>query len=126
MNALTNKVAIITGASSGIGYATALLFAQAGAKVVVNGRRKAELDGLVARIEAAAGAAVAVAGDVKDEELASALVEVAVSRFGGLDIAFNNAGAAGAVGPVPEVTLTDWRDTLDTNLTSAFLGAKSL
>ncbi|HEX5514925.1 MAG TPA: SDR family oxidoreductase [Gammaproteobacteria bacterium] len=124
MNALTNKVAIITGASSGIGYATALLFAQAGAKVIVNGRRKAELDALVARIEAADGEAVAVAGDVKDEELARALVEVAVSRFGGLDIAFNNAGAAGAVGPVPEVTLTDWRDTLDTNLTSAFLGAK--
>lgn len=70
MKPLTNKVAIITGASSGIGYATALLFAQEGAKLVVNARRKAELDALVERIAVAGGEAIAVAGDVKDEELA--------------------------------------------------------
>jgi NAD(P)-dependent dehydrogenase (short-subunit alcohol dehydrogenase family) len=61
---------------------------------------------------------------VRDEALARALVDAAVSRFGGLDIAFNNAGVAGAVGPVPEVALTDRRDTVETNLTSTFLGAK--
>jgi NADP-dependent 3-hydroxy acid dehydrogenase YdfG len=61
MNALTNKVAIITGASSGIGYAAALLFAQEGAKVVVSARRTAELNALVARIEAADGEAIAIA-----------------------------------------------------------------
>ena len=124
MNALINKVAIVTGASSGIGYATALLFAQEGAKVVASARRQAELDALVAQIKEAGGQAVAVAGDVKEESLAKALVETAVDRFGGLDVAFNNAGSSGAMGPVPDVSLTGWRDTLDTNLTSAFLGAK--
>jgi NAD(P)-dependent dehydrogenase (short-subunit alcohol dehydrogenase family) len=124
MSILSNKVAIITGASSGIGYAAAKLFAREGAKVVVSGRRQAELDGLVAEIEAADGKAVAVAGDVRDESLAKRLVQVAVERFGGLDIAFNNAGTTGEMGPVFELSLPGWHDTLDTNLTSAFLGAK--
>jgi NAD(P)-dependent dehydrogenase (short-subunit alcohol dehydrogenase family) len=124
MNALINKVAIVTGASSGIGYATAKLFAKEGANVVVSGRRQAELSALVAEIEKAGGQAVAVAGDVRDEKHAQALVETAVGRFGGLDIAFNNAGSTGEMGPVPELSLAGWRDTLDTNLTSAFLGAK--
>ena len=124
MAELVNKVAIVTGASSGIGYATAKLFAQAGARVVVTARRRAELDALVAKIEEAGGDAVAVAGDVRDETLAEALVETAVGRFGGLDVAFNNAGSTGEMAPVTELSLADWRDTIDTNLTSAFLGAK--
>lgn len=124
MNILLNKVAIITGASSGIGYAAAKLFAREGAKVVVSGRRQAELDALVAEIEAADGQAVAVAGDVRDEVLAKSLVQTAVERFGGLDIAFNNAGATGEIGSVSELSLPGWHATLDTNLTSAFLGAK--
>jgi NAD(P)-dependent dehydrogenase (short-subunit alcohol dehydrogenase family) len=121
---LAGKVAIVTGASSGIGYATAKLFAREGARVVVTARRQAELDGLVEEVENDDGQAVAVAGDVKDEALAKALVETAVARFGRLDIAFNNAGTIGAMGPVTGMALADWRDTLDTNLTSAFLGAK--
>ena len=124
MTALVDKVAIVTGASSGIGYATAKLFAEEGAKVVVSARRRAELDALVVEIEEAGGNAVAVAGDVRDEALAEALVETAVGRFGRLDVAFNNAGSTGQMAPVPELSLADWRDTLDTNLTSAFLGAK--
>ncbi len=124
MSALTNKVAIVTVASSGIGYASAKLFAREGAKVVVAARRKSELDALVAEIAKAGGHAVAVAGDVRDEALAKALVDAAVGRYGGLDIAFNNAGAIGEMGPVPDLSLTGWRDTLETNLTSAFLGAK--
>lgn len=124
MNALAGKVAIVTGASSGIGRATARLFAEEGAQVVITARRGPELDRLAAEIDAAGGQAVAVAGDVRDESLAKALVDCAHDRFGGLDIAFNNAGALGAMGPVPEMALDDWRDTLDTNLTSAFLGAK--
>ncbi len=73
MNALTNKVAIVTGASSGIGHAAAKLFAQEGAKVVVAARRKAELSALVAEIVRAGGKAVALAGDVKEEAFAKAL-----------------------------------------------------
>jgi NAD(P)-dependent dehydrogenase (short-subunit alcohol dehydrogenase family) len=124
MNALAGKVAIVTGASSGIGRATALLFAQEGAKLVVTARRQSELDKLVAEIEAIGGKAVAISGDVKDESLAKELVNTAINRFGGLDVAFNNAGIVGEMKPVSEMSLAEWRETLDTNLTGAFLGAK--
>ncbi|PBB93037.1 short-chain dehydrogenase [Mesorhizobium sp. WSM3864] len=124
MFALTNKVAIVTGASSGIGRATAGLFAEQGASVVVAARRRAELDALVGEIETAGGTAIALAGDVRDEAYARALVELAVERFGGLDIAFNNAGAVGLMAPVPEMAPANWHDTIDTNLTSAFLAAR--
>ena len=124
MTALSNKVAIVTGASSGIGYATAKLFAREGAKVVVGARRQPELDALVEEITQAGGYAVALAGDVKDEAFAKALVELAIARFGGLDVAFNNAGTIGEMGATPDVTLAGWEDTIRTNLTSAFLGAK--
>lgn len=124
MNVLANKVAIITGASSGIGRATALLFAREGAAVVVAARRKAELESLVDDITAHGGTATYVAGDVRDETYAQTLVQTAVDRFGGLDIAFNNAGTLGEMGPTPEISETGWSETIATNLTSAFLGAK--
>lgn len=124
MLTLANKVALVTGASSGIGRATAKLFAEEGAKVVVAARRKAELDALVAEIEDADGTAIALAGDVRDEAYAKALVDLAVQKFGGLDVAFNNAGSVGKTGPVSELSLEGWRKALDTNLTSSFLGAK--
>ncbi|MCE9551508.1 MAG: SDR family oxidoreductase [Betaproteobacteria bacterium] len=124
MYALSNKVAIITGASSGIGYATSKLFARVGAKVVVAARRQLELDALVEEITEAGGHAVALTGDIKDEAFAKALVELAVGRFGGLDVAFNNAGTTGNMGATPGVSLLEWEDTIRTNLTSAFLGAK--
>ena len=109
MNALVNRVAIVTGASSGIGRATASLFAREGAKVIVAARRQQELDQLVDDITRAGGTAIAVAGDVRDEAVAHALVEAAVGRFGGLDIAFNNAGTLGAIDATPEVATEDWR-----------------
>lgn len=124
MTVLSDKVAIITGASSGIGYATARLFAREGAKIVVAARRQAKLDALVEEITEAGGHAVALAGDVKDEAFAKALVELAVGRFSGLDVAFNNAGTIGAMGATPDVSLSEWENTMRTNLTSAFLGAK--
>jgi len=124
MGMLENRVAIVTGASSGIGRASARLFAQEGAKVVVAARRRALLDEVVSLIRADGGDAVAVAGDVRDEAFARELVETAVGRFGGLDVALNNAGAIGAYGETTAISLADWEDTLRANLTSAFLGAK--
>ncbi|NTX05450.1 MULTISPECIES: SDR family oxidoreductase [Myxococcus] len=124
MERLNGKVAIITGASAGIGRAAAKLFAAEGAKVVVGARRKEELDSLVAEIVAAGGEAVALAGDVRSEEYARALVALAVRRFDRLDIAFNNAGVMGESGPSTEVSEQGFSDTLAVNLTAAFLGAK--
>jgi len=124
MKRLADKVALVTGASSGIGRATAKLFAAEGATVVVAARRPDELDRLVAEISAADGHAVALAGDVRSEAFAASLVELATRSFGRLDIAFNNAGTLGEAGPTTGVSEAGWNEALATNLTSAFLGAK--
>lgn len=124
MKLLIDKVAIITGASSGIGYETAKLFANEGAKLVLCSRRKEELQTLVDEIINSGGEAIAIVGNVKDEALAKHLVEMALSTYGRLDIAFNNAGILGTLGPINEMKLSDWNETINTNLTSAFLGAK--
>jgi NAD(P)-dependent dehydrogenase (short-subunit alcohol dehydrogenase family) len=124
MRQLADKVAIVTGASSGIGLAAARLFASEGAKLVISGRREDALNDVVARIADAGGQAVAVAGDVRSEDVACELVETARNRFGRLDVAFNNAGGDGGDAPISDITLETWRETIDTNLTSAFLAAK--
>ena len=109
MGRLTGKTAIVTGASAGIGWATAKLFAAEGAKVVLGARREAELKTLVAEIEAAGGKAVALAGDVRSEAYAKALVALAVEKFGRLDVAFNNAGTLGEAGPSTDVSEAGWK-----------------
>jgi NAD(P)-dependent dehydrogenase (short-subunit alcohol dehydrogenase family) len=124
MNRLTGKVAIVTGASAGIGRATAKLFAAEGAKVVVAARRAAELETLVAEIKADGGEAVYLAGDVQSEDYAKAVVALAIEKFGRLDVAYNNAGTLGEMGPSTSVSVEGFNNALAINLTSAFLGAK--
>ncbi|MBZ9656690.1 SDR family oxidoreductase [Phyllobacterium lublinensis] len=124
MNRLSGKVALVTGASAGIGRATAKLFAREGASLVVGARRKEELDALVSEIEAEGGKAVALAGDVRSEDYAIALVALAAERYGRLDIAFNNAGVIGEAGPSTGVSVSGWNDAIAINLTGSFLGAK--
>lgn len=121
---LSDKVAIITGASSGIGRATAVLFAREGARVVAAARRQPELDRLVEEIVQAGGEATAVAGDVSSEEDVVAIVRCAISTYGRLDIAFNNAGMLGGATSVTQLTAVEWSRIMDTNLTSGFLCAK--
>lgn len=121
---LSGKVAIVVGASSGIGRATALLFASAGAAVVLGARRSHELDLVSKEIRSRGGRAEYLAGDAGDEGFAESLVALAEERFGGLDIAFNNSGTLGEMGPSDTVSAEGWRQTLETNLTGAFFGAK--
>jgi NAD(P)-dependent dehydrogenase (short-subunit alcohol dehydrogenase family) len=124
MGRLSGKVAVITGASAGIGRATAKLFAAEGAKVIVSARRQVELDSLVAEIESDGGKAVALAGDVRSEDYNKALVALAVKRFGKLDVAFNNAGVIGEAGPSTGVSEAGFSEAIAINLTASFLGAK--
>lgn len=121
---LTNKTVIISGASSGIGAAAATLFAAEGASVVLAARREALLEQLALRIAQDGGRAVWLAGDIKDEKYAAALVELANSEFGGLDAAFNNGGMIGKTEPVADMSSENWHDVIATNLSSAFFAAK--
>ncbi len=121
---LSNKTVIITGASSGIGAAAALLFAREGANVVLGARRKALIDNLAAEIHRTNGHAISVAGDIQDEEYSIELVSRAQNEFGGLDVAFNNAGIVGDISPIPDMQNENWRNVIATNLTSAFFAAK--
>lgn len=122
---LKNKTIIITGASSGIGAAAALLFASEGANVILGARRKPELETLVGQITQSNGKAVSLAGDVTDESYSKALVDLAMEKNGTLDGAFNNAGTVGDMGPVPTMETTNWNAVIATNLTSAFYAAKA-
>jgi NADP-dependent 3-hydroxy acid dehydrogenase YdfG len=111
---LDGTVALVTGASSGIGEQTAATLAELGADVVVAARRVDRLDALVERITDKGGQALAVAADVTDEAQAGAAVERAVERFGRLDIVVANAGLM-LLGPLENADTSDWRRMLELN-----------
>ncbi len=117
MKQLENKVAIVTGGTSGIGRAAAVALAIAGAKVVVSGRRETEGNETVKQVQAAGGEAVFIQADVTKEADIARVVAEAVNNYGRLDIAFNNAGAAVETSmPVTEVTESEYRRLFDINV----------
>lgn len=121
---LSGKVALVTGASSGIGAHLARVLASAGACVAAAARRQAPLAEIVARIDAAGGRAVAIALDVTDAASIEAAFDRAVAAFGGVDILINNAGIAIAK-PALETDPSEWDAVIATNLRGAFLVAQA-
>ena len=121
---LRDKVAIVTGAGTGLGQSIATLFARQGASVVVNGRRPGPIAAVAEEIERAGGHAISVPGDVTVAADVRRLVEAAVQTFDRLDILVNNAGVLASRTKVVECTEEEWRATLDANLTGVFLCCK--
>jgi len=121
---LESKVGLITGGTSGIGRDTAVLFAKAGAKVVVAGRREVEGEETVELIRAAGSDGLYVKADVSTASDIDRLIQKAVERFGRLDIAFNNAGVEGVWVPIIRQSEEDWDRTIDINLKGVWLCLK--
>lgn len=120
---LTGKVAVVTGASSGLGADAALAYAQAGADVALLARRVEKLEAVKAEIEKTGRKAVAAACDVTDEESVKAAIAQVIETFGHIDILLNNAGIA-VRGGVDSMTVEDWDKSFDTNVKGIFLASK--
>jgi NADP-dependent 3-hydroxy acid dehydrogenase YdfG len=121
----TAKVAVITGAGSGIGKATALAFLQDGWRVTLAGRRQDALDAVLAEAGGDAAQALAVATDVSDPQSVTALFAAVQHRFGRIDLLFNNAGQNAPGVPFEDLPYDQWKSVVDTNLNGAFLCAQA-
>ncbi|MFM0469484.1 SDR family NAD(P)-dependent oxidoreductase [Paraburkholderia strydomiana] len=121
---MSHPVVLITGALTGIGRATAFAFARSGARLVVSGRRATEGAALEAELREAGAEAHFVLADVRRDEEVLNLVDQTVARYGGLDVAVNNAGTEGRPGPVVEQTADSYADTFDTNVLGTLLSLK--
>ncbi|MET7931658.1 SDR family oxidoreductase [Streptomyces sp. NPDC005349] len=121
MSGITGKVVAITGASSGIGEATALLLAERGARLVLGSRRSERLEELVARIEKAGGEAVQIRTDVTRLDDVRALVGLAGERFGRLDVLISNAGV-GTISPLDDLRTAEWDHMVDVNIKGVLHG----
>src|SRR6202049_3047374 len=117
-------VVLITGALTGIGRATALAFAKEGARIVIAGRRDEAGENLVAELRRLDAEAEYVNADVRHDDDLRSLVDKTVARFGRLDVAVNNAGTEGKVGPVTEQTAESYAATFDTNVLGVILSMK--
>lgn len=115
----TGRIAIVTGAGTGVGKAAAVALAGAGWKVVLSGRRREPLEDVAAQI--GAENALVVPTDVTDPASIAALFDATVERFGRLDMLFNNAGIGAPALPLEDLPLETWRQVVDTNLTAIFL-----
>lgn len=121
---LQGKVAVITGASSGIGKATALLFAREGARVAVGARREDSLKALVQEIEKDGGVAIMRRTDVSREQDVKGLIEAAIEGFGHIDILVNNAGISGGLSGIEAQEEREWMDVYRTNVLGTVWGIK--
>jgi NAD(P)-dependent dehydrogenase (short-subunit alcohol dehydrogenase family) len=121
MNLLNGRVAIVTGASKGIGRVMSQTFAREGARVICAARSDALVQETVALIRTAGGEAVSVVADASTEDGAKAIVAAGVSAFGGVDTLVNNAGDGGPTKPIQDYTTEDWFYTVNSCLTSAYM-----
>jgi NAD(P)-dependent dehydrogenase (short-subunit alcohol dehydrogenase family) len=118
---MADKVALVTGAGTGVGRAAALALAKAGFAVVLAGRRREPLDAVAATVKAAGAEALAVPTNVGDPKSVAELFDKVKVTFGRLDVLFNNAGTSAPAVPIEEVTFEQWKTVVDANLTGAFL-----
>jgi NADP-dependent 3-hydroxy acid dehydrogenase YdfG len=121
MAGIDGKVVAVTGASSGVGEATALLLAERGAKLVLGARRLDRLEALAGRIAAAGGEAAFARTDVKRRADLAALVNLASERFGKLDVLVNNAGI-GPISPLDDLRVEEWEEMIDVNVKGVLYG----